>query len=130
MRRRGISAIINMREQRFSDADAGIDGERHLHLATIDNTPPTIADLSRGAAFVSDEISRGGKVYIHCGVGVGRAPTMVAAYLISTGLAPEDAIQQIKQARPFVHLTGAQRAVLDEFAATWRERHGHAPCSG
>ncbi|MCY4538249.1 MAG: dual specificity protein phosphatase [Chloroflexi bacterium] len=130
MRRRGISAIINMREQRFSDADAGIDGERHLHLATIDNTPPTIADLSRGAAFVSDEISRGGKVYIHCGVGVGRAPTMVAAYLISTGLAPEDAIQQIKQTRPFVHLTAAQRAVLDEFAATWRERHGHAPCSG
>jgi len=130
MRRRGISAIINMREQRFSDVDAGIAGERHLHLPTIDNTPPTVPDLSRGVAFASDEIARGGKVYIHCGVGVGRAPTMVAAYLISTGLTPQDALQQIKQARPFVHLTAAQRAVLDEFAATWQERYGHAPCSG
>ncbi|MCY4071806.1 MAG: dual specificity protein phosphatase [Chloroflexi bacterium] len=130
MQRRGISAIINMREERFSDVDAGIAGERHLHLPTIDNTPPTVADLSRGAAFASDEIARGGKVYIHCGVGVGRAPTMVAAYLISTGLTPQDALQEIKQVRPFVHLTAAQRAVLDEFAATWQERHGHAPCSG
>lgn len=130
MRQRGISAIINMREQRFSDVAAGIAGERHLHLPTIDNTPPTVADLSRGAAFANDEIARGGKIYIHCGVGVGRAPTMVAAYLISTGLAPQAALQQIKQVRPFVHLTAAQRAVLDQFAATWQERHGHAPCSG
>ena len=130
MRQRGISAIINMREQRFSDVDAGIAGERHLHLATIDNTPPTVADLSRGAEFARDEIARGGKVYIHCGVGVGRAPTMAAAYLISTGLTPQCALQKIKQARPFVHLTAAQRAVLDEFAASWQERHGHAPCSG
>ncbi|MCY4018305.1 MAG: dual specificity protein phosphatase [Chloroflexi bacterium] len=130
MRQRGISAIINMREQRFSDVDAGIAGDRHLHLATIDNSPPAVADLSRGAEFARDEIARGGKVYIHCGVGVGRAPTMAAAYLISTGLTPQDALQEIKQARPFVHLTAAQRAVLDEFAAAWQERHGHAPCSG
>ena len=130
MQQRGISAIVNMREQRFSDVDAGIAGERHLQLATVDNTPPTVADLSRGAAFVGDEIARGGKVYIHCGVGVGRAPTMAAAYLISTGLAPQLALEQIRRARPFVHLTAAQRAILDQFAASWQERHGHAPCSG
>ncbi len=130
MQRRGISAIINMREERFSDVDAGIAGQRHLHLPTIDNSPPTIADLSRGAAFVSDEIARGGKVYIHCGVGVGRAPTMAAAYLISIGQAPQDALLEIKRTRPFVHLTAAQRAVLDEFAASWQERQGRAPCSG
>ena len=130
MRGRGISAIVNMREERFSDVAAGIAGDRHLQLATIDNTPPTVGDLSRGAAFVADEIARGGKVYIHCGVGVGRAPTMAAAYLISTGLAPQEALQEIKRARPFVHLTAGQRAVLDKFAAAWQERRGHAPCSG
>ena len=129
MKDHGISAIINMREQRFSDVAAGIAGQRHLHLATIDNTPPAVADLMRGVQFAGDEIARGGKVYIHCGVGVGRAPTMAAAYLIATGLAPGDALQQIKRVRPFIHLTSAQRAVLDEFAANWQERHGHAPCS-
>ena len=116
MQAAGITAVVNLREARFSDVDAGIGGERHLHLPTVDNTPPTAADLTRGAAFVSDEIQRGGKVYIHCGVGVGRAPTMTAAFLMTAGLSADEALRQIKQARPFVHLTAEQRRVLDEFA--------------
>ncbi len=130
MRQRGISAIINMRERRFSDVDAGIGGGRHMQLATIDNSPPTVADLLRGVDFARAEIARGGKVYIHCGVGVGRAPTMTAAYLISTGLRTQEALQMIKQARPFIHLTAAQRAVLDEFAAAWQARQASPSCSG
>lgn len=130
MRRRGISAIINLRERRFNDVAAGIAGERHLHLATIDNTPPTGADLLRGAAFARAEIARGGKLYVHCGVGVGRAPTMAAAYLISTGQSPRAALRLIKRARPFVHLTAAQRAALDDFAAAWQATRDRAPCPG
>ena len=41
----GITAIVNLREANFSDEALGVAGERHLHLPTIDNTPPTIADL-------------------------------------------------------------------------------------
>lgn len=120
----GITAIVNLREAKFSDVKKGIGGERHLHLATVDNTPPTLADLMRGAAFVRDEMNRGGKVYIHCGVGVGRAPTMTAACLIASGLSAEDALRQIKKVRPFVHLTDEQRRVLDEFARRWQESQG------
>ena len=125
MQARGITAIVNLREAKFSDAAKGIGGERHLHLATVDNTPPTVADLMRGAVFVDDEIQRGGKVYIHCGVGVGRAPTMAAAFLMTTGLSAEEALRQIKKARPFVHLTDEQRDALDEFARRWPS--GHPP---
>lgn len=127
MQARGITAIVNLRETKFSDAAKGIGGERHLHLATVDNTPPTVADLMRGAALIGDEIQRGGKVYIHCGVGVGRAPTMAAAFLMSTGLSAEEALQQIKKARPFVHLTDEQRDTLDEFARRWPA--GHPPAN-
>ena len=125
MQARGITAIVNLREAKFSDAAKGIGGERHLHLATVDNTPPTVADLMRGAALIGDEIQRGGKVYIHCGVGVGRAPTMTAAFLMTTGLSAEEALRQIKKARPFVHLTDEQRDALDEFARRWPA--GHPP---
>lgn len=123
----GISAIVNMR-QRHSDVDKGIAGERHLQLATTDNTPPSVADLQRGAAFIRAEIERGGKVYVHCAVGCGRAPTMAAAYLIASGYSPEEALKLIKKARPFVHLTRRQRAVLDEFAAFRRDTRLQAPC--
>lgn len=125
MQARGITAIVNLRETKFNDAAKGIGGERHLHLATVDNTPPTVADLMRGVAFVDDEIQRGGKVYIHCGVGVGRAPTLTAAFLMTTGLSAEEALRQIKKARPFVHLTDEQRDALDEFARRWPS--GHPP---
>ncbi len=123
----GISAIVNMRN-RHSDIEKGIAGERHLHLATIDNTPPTVADLKRGAEFIAQEIERGGKVYIHCAVGCGRAPTMAAAYLIATGLSPDQALTRIKKVRPFVHLTPKQRAVLDDFEEDWRGARRPPPC--
>ena len=125
MQAAGITAIVNLREAKFSDVKKGIGGKRHLHLATVDNTPPTAADLMRGAAFVSDEIQRGGKVYIHCGVGVGRAPTMTAACLMTAGLSAEDALRQIKKTRPFIHLTAEQRRALDEFARHWQEAQGN-----
>ena len=117
----GITAIVNMRNK-HSDVEMGIGGERHLQLATVDNTPPTVADLMRGAEFVQAEIERGGKVYIHCAVGCGRAPTMTAAYLISTGLSPKKALKRIKNVRPFINLTKKQKRVLDEFASALKER--------
>lgn len=123
----GVSAIVNMRSN-HSDVEKGIAGERHLHLATVDNTPPSVDDLLRGAEFVRSEIERGGKVYIHCAVGCGRAPTMAAAYLISTGFSPNDALKRIKKVRPFVHPTRKQRDVLDEFEARWRENRCEPQC--
>ncbi len=123
----GITAVVNMRRQ-HSDIDKGIAGQRHLQLATVDNTPPSVDDLTRGVEFISAEIERGGKVYVHCAVGCGRAPTMTAAYLISTGLEPEEALQRIRQARPFINPTRKQRQVLSNFAASWAERRAASPC--
>ena len=123
----GITAVVNMRE-RHSDMDKGIGGARHLQLATVDNTPPSVDDLRRGVDFIGAEIARGGKVYVHCAVGCGRAPTMTAAYLVSTGLEPEAALQRIRQVRPFINPTRHQERVLREFAEGLSEGRAAAPC--
>ncbi|MGB1285321.1 MAG: protein-tyrosine phosphatase family protein, partial [Aggregatilineales bacterium] len=78
----GINAVLNMREAKFDDAGQGIGGEHHLHLPTRDNTAPGLEDLENAAIFVNEQVSRGHRVYIHCGVGVGRAPSATAAYFI------------------------------------------------
>ncbi len=124
MRAYGITAILNMRGE-WCDLAQGIGGERHLQLATIDNTPPTLDDLRRGSDFIGAEIKQGGKVYVHCAVGCGRAPTMAAAYLITTGLTADEALRRIKSVRPFVHPTPEQRAALEAFAAGCNDV---APC--
>ena len=123
----GVTAVINMRRL-HSDIDKGIGGERHLQLATVDNTPPSVEDLRRGVEFIGAEIERGGKVYVHCAVGCGRAPTMMAAYLVTTGLEPDEALQRIRQVRPFINPTRQQQRVLSEFAAYWAEGRASAPC--
>ena len=120
MLEKGITGIVNMREDYHSDIEKGIAGRRHLHLATRDNTPPKVDDLVRGVEFIRDEIHNGGQVYVHCGVGVGRAPTMAAAYLVTTGLSPSEALRKIRKVRPFIHLTGTQKHVLNEFARYWQ----------
>jgi protein tyrosine phosphatase (PTP) superfamily phosphohydrolase (DUF442 family) len=114
--RRGITAVVNMRVE-FDDRAAGIAPGRYLHLPTVDDTAPSLADLRAGAEFVAREVAQGGCVYVHCGSGVGRAAAMAAAYLISTGLTEEEAWARIRQARPFIRPTAVQVAQIRRFAA-------------
>lgn len=127
--KRGITAIVNMREEKYSDELKGIGGERHLHLPTIDHTPPSIEDMERGVNFIAREIEEyRGKVYIHCRAGIGRAPSMAAAYLISTGMTRKEALKTIERARPFISLNQNQKRVLDQFEAYWRARIRQPSC--
>lgn len=111
----GITAIVNLRRE-FDDRAAGIAPEHYLYLPIEDNTAPTPEHLAQGVAFIAEEIARGGAVFIHCGVGVGRAPTMAAAYLVSTGLSPQQAWEVIRRARPFVWPNRRQLASVRQFA--------------
>ncbi len=51
---------------------------------------------------------------VHCDSGMGRAPTFAALLLVRRGEAADvdDAIRQIQEARPFIHLGSADRAFL------------------
>jgi protein-tyrosine phosphatase len=64
-----------------------------------------------------EEIERGGGVYVHCGAGVGRAPSMAAAYLVSTGLTADEAWATIREVRPFIRPKPEQMAQIERFAA-------------
>ncbi len=112
----GVNGVVNMRSE-FDDRSLGVDIPHYLHLSTIDDDAPSLEALRQGVAFIHEVISAGGKVYVHCGAGVGRAPTMAAAYLISTGLKPEEAWQKIRSVRKFIRPTRVQREQIERFAA-------------
>jgi len=116
METRGITAVVNMRVE-YDDEKAGVASAHYLYLPTPDDHAPSLEHLRQGAAFVAEEIGRGGSVYVHCGSGVGRAATMAAAYLVSTGLRPEEAWATIRRVRPFVRPTAVQLEQLERFAA-------------
>jgi hypothetical protein len=112
---RGLTAVVDVRVE-FDDNDAGIAPPRYLYLPTVDDHPPTLEQLRAGAAFIAEEVGRGGGVYVHCGAGVGRAPTVAAAYLVSAGLTPDQAWACIGRVRPFVRPRPGQVAQVERFA--------------
>ncbi len=115
----GITADLNLRTE-FDDAAHGLALEQYCHLPTTDDDAPSMEHLYRGVAFIRRIVSAGGKVYIHCAGGVGRAPTMAAAYFVTQGMTVEEALALIRRTRPFIFITPPQRARLEEFAAAHR----------
>jgi len=116
MEKEGITGVINMRETHHDDVAKGIGGTHHLHLATRDNTPVPFEYLHQAADFIAEQKETGGKVYVHCGVGVGRAPSAAAAYFIKyEEMTATEAIKTIRKVRPFIHLTGSQGRQLEKY---------------
>lgn len=112
----GVTGVINMRDEYSYADEVGQSNLNYLELPTVDNTAPTLDDLRAGIAFIEHEIERGGSVYIHCWEGLGRGPSMAAAYFISQGDTPEEAWARIRQARPFIRPTDEQLDALVLFA--------------
>ena len=69
---------------------------------------PTKDQIEFGVAVLEKIIAMQKKVYVHCKNGHGRAPTLVAAFLIKQGKTTDEAVRFIKSKRPSVHLTDAQ----------------------
>lgn len=117
----GITASLSLR-RKADDPALGVALEKHLWLPTTDDTPPTPEQLDRASEFIAEALAEGRGVYVHCMSGVGRAATTAAAYLISTGLTPDEAWSVIREARPFVRPSDAQLAALREFQTRHAER--------
>lgn len=116
---RGVTAAVNLRGE-YDTRAAGYAPPQYCYLPTVDNHAPTLEHLKKGVEFIRAEIERGGQVYVHCWEGVGRGPTMAAAYLVSTGLTPSEAWARIKAARPFIRPSVPQLQQIDRLAEQYR----------
>lgn len=110
---KGIRADVSLEGERVDVAD-GVDS--YLWLPIEDHTAPTQDCFDLGVSHISQLIALGKKVYVHCKNGHGRAPTMVAAYLVSTGMTVKEAIAFLLEKRPGVHLEDAQLEALDVYS--------------
>ena len=120
MKALGITAIINMRMHSIY-SEAQYEDFHYLHLPTVDNTPPPMETLIKGADFADAEVKKGGKVYIHCRQGLGRGPTMTIAYLLKTGLTFQDAFDLVKKVRTFINPRPGQIERLKELEQYYQQ---------
>jgi len=110
----GIEVDISLQTERI-DAAQGIDF--FLWLPVKNLSAPTQEQLSVGVSTIEKFVSLGKKIYVHCMNGHGRAPTLVAAYLVAKGKSVDEAIEFIKSKRPMIHLEDEQIDVLNKFSS-------------
>lgn len=112
--KQGVTYDLSLEEERV---DSPTGGAAYLWLPIQDMHAPTEQQFLMGIAFINAAVQSGHKVYVHCKNGHGRAPTMVAGYLISNGMTTDEAIALIMRKRPEAHLQAEQRDALRQFEA-------------
>jgi dual specificity MAP kinase phosphatase len=112
-----VSVVVSLQAERHDeDAFGTLQPDGYLRLPTTDFSPPTIAQLRMGAAFIDEAVRAGKIVLVHCHAGVGRSAMQCASYLIYTGMQIDEAWDLLKSKRPQVFLNERQRASLQAFA--------------
>jgi len=97
----GFTHSVSLQAE-FDSAELGFGLAHHCYLPTNDQHAPSINHLYKGVTFIHHAVENGGKVCGRCAAGVGRSPTLVAAYFIHQGMAVEDALVHIQEARPVI----------------------------
>lgn len=114
----GVSVVVSLQAERHDeDVFGSLQPDGYLRLPTTDFSPPTVAQLRMGAAFIDEAVRAGKIVLIHCHAGVGRSAMQCASYLIYTGMDLGEAWELIKSKRPQVFLNDRQRAGLEALVA-------------
>ena len=115
LQRRGVNGSVNLRVE-FDDAANGLALEHYCYLPTVDDDCPSPEHFQKGVDFIRSVVREGGQVYIHCKAGVGRAPTMAAAYFVAEGMTVDAALALIRRTRPFIAITPPQMEALHRYA--------------
>jgi protein tyrosine phosphatase (PTP) superfamily phosphohydrolase (DUF442 family) len=83
----GVTTVIDLRpstDARKVDRELRALGMENVHVPVTDGTPPSPSQVRQVVDIVDNSQ---GRVFLHCGEGVGRAGTTSAAYKVTTGKA-------------------------------------------
>lgn len=117
----GVATVINLHIRPHPRPHRESSGIRELHLPVPDFAAPTPEQLNEGVLAIRAAIDRGERVAVHCGAGLGRTGTLVACFLVSTGLDPAAAIAEVRRLRPGSIETRGQEQAVHRFAAMHRQ---------
>lgn len=106
----GISVIVNLEEYVWN-----YDGFRVKHIPIRDFKAPRLADIEEFVRFIDDEIREERQVVVHCYAGMGRTNLMLAAYMIHLGMEPDNALNLVKEKRPYHTINEEQEEALSEY---------------
>jgi len=116
----GINHVVDLREEAETNTERLKElGILQRHVPVPNQSPPTIEQLRDVATWLSDQPRAA--VDVHWQGGFGRAATMAVGLLVFHGATVDDAVEQVRKARPEIRLNAKQMAWL-RFVAQQRSR--------
>lgn len=111
----GITALLSLTEYP-GPATPCPEGFACLHVPLVDFGTPSLEDLERCVAWIDEQIAAGRGVAVHCFAGIGRTGTILAAWLVSQGMEPDAAMEELRRLRPGSVETRGQADCVRRFA--------------
>jgi len=99
LRRKGVGGVVNLTTRRWPQEEMEEHGLDGMRLPVAEFQPPELEQIQEFVRFCDEHIEDGAGVAVHCVAGKGRTGTMIACYLVHTGMDPDEAIREIRRLR-------------------------------
>jgi len=112
----GIDAILDLRKEKMDDQNKILNHSMIFsHIPIQDRESPSKEQITQALDWIKNNLDNGKKVFIHCNLGRGRGPLIIALYLISQGMDKEESINHVKNIRKFTFFNIKQLQLIRNF---------------
>jgi atypical dual specificity phosphatase len=124
LRRNGIEVLISLTEEPPPRTWANDAGLLATNVPVPDMEPPSDRQLDRILETIRKANAAGMGVAVHCGAGLGRTGTVLAAYFVAEGMSPREALEKVRNLRPGSIETVEQEQAVERFAGRAQRSDG------